>query len=146
MWYRPFDVSIDGVTQMRQLSSDLMLATSVQNYFHNIIALDHVISTSSGNSSNIQLYLILLLCNTLNACLSIDSTVLDRLLEIPKNPIATLAWLSWLLRHRLWWCWRCLLWNANDTTLTFKMIIVDDKILSSHVQRLSLTLTVNIDQ
>ena len=57
MWYRPFDVSIDGVTPMRQLSSDLMLATSVQNYIYNtVIALDHVISTSSGNSSNIRLY------------------------------------------------------------------------------------------
>ena len=77
-------------------------------------------------------YLILLLCNTSNTCLSIDPTVLDRFLEMPKNPIATLAWvtlLSWLLLHRPWWCWRCLLWNANDTMLTFKMIIVDDKIL-----------------
>ncbi len=77
-------------------------------------------------------YLILLLCNTSNTCLSIDPTVLDRFLEMPKNPIATLAWvtlLSWLLLHRPWWCWRCLLWNANDTMLIFKMIIVDDKIL-----------------
>ena len=30
-------------------------------------------------------YLILLLCNTSNACLYIDSTVLDRFLEMPKN-------------------------------------------------------------
>ena len=64
-------------------------------------------------------YLILLLCNTSNACLNIDSTVL----EMPRTL------LSWKLRHRPWWCWRCLLWNENDTMLTFKMIIVDGKIL-----------------
>ena len=47
-----FDVSIDGVTQMRQLSSDLMLATSVQNYLYNtVIGLDHVISTRVRHDS-----------------------------------------------------------------------------------------------